>query len=926
MMKKQIEWIKEGRIKGKSWDDLRYGKGKTEAELKTFLAIANEYMDWPTLTVEEWYQLIEQQRKEEENLDELIDTRGATVIHASNEQNLISISLDEDSAWQCYKRLLLKGKGYREEVVNVMEDANIKILRQLSRDTHETGAVKGLVIGNVQSGKTANMTALIAMAADAGWNMFIVLSGMMENLRVQTLKRLVEDLNSNICRMNWEAIDNPREIEQYGRKLTDKYFTATSNMRYLTVCLKNSKRLQNLIDWLNSDNNSRKDIRLLIIDDEADQASINTDNNDQRTAINRLILNLINNRNSRGNQVLCKFQAVNYIGYTATPYANVLNESPGMESLYPSNFIATLPVSDEYFGPQQIFGYESEDDDSASFPGLDIVRLIYDDDIRRIRDIQEARNIDIPESLADAIYWFICGVAYMRYIGYRKPVSMLVHTSRLTVAHNIIGNAIRCFFDTKRQIDIIEACSEIWQRESRRFSKSDFMEQYKNYANSSNVNDYPEFGELRQHIEHLLSSGLTSLEMNSDNNQIEYGSGIHLCIDNSDKNHENSRLIYPNDNDMPDVAPAFLVIGGNTLSRGLTIEGLISTYFLRPTGCADALMQMGRWFGYRKGYELIPRIWLSMRVRDQFRFISEMDQKLRNEIKLMADIGLEPTECGPQIMASPSTKFLKIVSDNKCQSAVGATYDFAGHTMATAVFTNDERMLRSNLNLLSIFINSLGNPSTDVNENPYAAYNKVWKDIATQRIKEFLHKYKYSERLKGFNDLKVFERWLDKVSEEGLLGNWNVILAGIKYDEILGARQITDIISINKVNRTRRYEETGDRTINISSLHSFDDFLSDISVKKEDQAILSAMKDVKHNMLSLNLLREELGMSKNPQLVIYIIDKNSMPRNNSYRYPLNAMEDIVGFSINIPGIRKGRSTIRSLTVRINRDVLKDDGV
>lgn len=924
-MNKPIEWIKAERKDGKSWEDLHYAGEVNEQDLVVFLNFAYNKMHWPSLTAEKWYQLVEQQRKEEENLENLIDAKGATVIHAINEQNLINISSDEDSAWQCYKRLLLKGKGFKEDVVKIMENANLKILRQLSRDTHVTGAIKGLVIGNVQSGKTANMAALMAMAADAGWNMFIVLSGMMENLRVQTLKRLVEDLNSNSCKMNWEAIDNPRKIEQYGRKLADKNFKAESNMRYLTVCLKNSKRLSNLIEWLNNDDNSRKDIRLLIIDDEADQASINTATQAQRTAINRLILNLINNRNSQGNQTCCNFQAVNYIGYTATPYANVLNEAPGAESLYPSNFIATLSVSDEYFGPQQIFGYESEDNDSASFSGLDIVRLIHDDDIKDIKDIQEAKSTDIPKSLSDAIYWFLCGVAYMRYIGYRKPVSMLVHTSRLTTAHNIMGNVIRSFFEERKKVDIIESCKNLWERESNRFSKSDFISQYKNYANIPSINDYPEFDDLRKHIEHLLSSGLTSLEINSDN-RIEYGTGIHLCIDNSDNKSDNSRLIYPNDNEIPCVAPAFLVIGGNTLSRGLTIEGLISTYFLRPAGCADTLMQMGRWFGYRKGYELIPRIWLSMKVRDQFRFISEMDQKLRNEIKFMAEIGQNPAECGPKIMASPSTKFLKLVSDNKKQNAIGADYDFAGHTMETGVFTNDVELLRGNLYLLSTFISSLGEPSTDVNENPFAADNKVWKDISPQSIKGFLSKYKYSEKLKGFNDLKVFEEWLDKVSEEGLLGNWNVILAGIKHDEILGNRQITDTISINKVNRTRRYEDSGNGTINIGVLRSFNDFFSDISVDKDDQGMISAIKNVNHNTAALNLLREKLGMSTNPQLLIYVIDKNSMPRNNSNRYPINAVEDIVGFSINIPGIRKGNSTIQSLTVKINKNILDNDGV
>lgn len=917
------EWIKTERDTGKSWDDLRYAGETNEQELIDFLKYASKKMHWPALSAEEWYKFVEQQRNIEENLEKLIDKKGVTVIRATNEQNQIKVSKDEDSAWQCYKRLLLRNKGFKEEVVNVMEDANIKILHQLSGNTRESGAIKGLVIGNVQSGKTANMAALMAMAADNGWNMFIVLSGMMENLRVQTLKRLVEDLNSRNCNMNWEAIDNPQPIEQYGKRLIDKNFTKESKMRFLAVCLKNSSRLSNLIDWLNSDLNYRKDIRLLIIDDEADQASINTATQDQRTAINRLILNLINNRNSRGQQACCKFQAVNYVGYTATPYANVLNEAPGPESLYPSNFIATLSVSDEYFGPQQIFGYESDDDDSTSFPGLDIVRLIPDNDIININNIQRGTINDIPNSLTDAICWFLCGVAYMRYVGYRKPISMLIHTSRKTESHSNMGNAIKHFFNSQRKEDIIEACSNIWASETNRFSRTNFMTQYYNYANISNINDYPEFEELRQCLIGLLSSGLTQIEVNSDNNQIKYKTGIHLCIDNSDKNNDNSRLIYPNENEMPNVAPVFLIIGGNTLSRGLTIEGLICTYFLRPAGCADTLMQMGRWFGYRKGYELIPRIWLSRRVRDQFRFISEMDQKLRNEIKFMAGIGQNPSECGPKIMASPSTNFLKIVSDNKMQGAVGATYDFAGHTMETGVFTNDEEMLNSNLQHLSQFIQSLGAPS-DVQNNPYAANNKIWKNIDSQIIKDFLNNYQYSERLNGFNDLKVFTGWLDRVSNEGLLGNWDVILAGIRHNENLGNRQITDTISINKVNRTRRYEDTGDGIINIGTLRSFNDFLSDISV--ENEGTLSAMKNVQHNMAALNLLRENLGMSTIPQLVIYIIDKNSQPNNNNNRYPLNAMEDIVGFSINIPGIRKGNSTIQTLTININPTNLEDPGI
>ena len=86
------------------------------------------------------------------------------------------------------------------------------------------------------------------------------------------------------------------------------------------------------------------------------------------------------------------------------------------------------------------------------------------------------------------------------------------------------------------------------------------------------------------------------------------------------------------------------------------------------------------------------------------------------------------------------------------------------------------------------------------------------------------------------------------------------------------------------------------------------------------------MKNVRHNMTALNLLRENLGMSTIPQLVIYIIDRNSQPSNNSNRYPLNAIEDIVGFSINIPGIRRGNSTIQTLTININPTNLEDPGI
>lgn len=914
-MNEAIQWITTARSRGLSWETILLANRTTEKGLEEFLQTQQDTNFWPKITVSQWQSLVEERKAEEKQRKTLIDKEGVTVIHdPQNEINEIEVPTYEDSAWQCYKRTLI-ARAYPRKVIDLMEDTNNKILRQLSRNTREIEPIKGLVIGNVQSGKTANMAALIAMAADAGWNMFVVLSGMLENLRLQNSQRLINDLGSFDSRLTWRTIENPCPAVPYQERLERQDFSEESNQRYLFVCLKQHNRLEGLINWLNTNAGKREQIRLLVIDDEADQASINAATDDERRTINRLILNLINNKDVLGRNAKSKFEAVNYVGYTATPYANVLNETPGLMSLYPSNFIATLPVSNEYFGPQQIFGYDGnkdDEEDTTLFPGLDIVRSIPDEDITSVRELQSDSGIDFPQSLVDSISWFLCGVACMRHKNYQKPVSMLIHTSRNTDHHNQLAIRIQNFFSEIGPELLIQNCREIWERESERFTPDRFKEQYPSYAHNDRLNDYPSFDNLEPIIRDLLKQGLTQYTIDENNNQRIYSNGIHLCIDNSDRNNIDSRLIYPEENEMPCCAPAFIVIGGNTLSRGLTIEGLISTYFIRPANCADTLMQMGRWFGYRKGYELIPRMWLSQRTRDQFEFMAEMDQRLRDEIKQMGEIGVSPSECGPKIMTSPSTRFLDIVARNRRQAAINAEFDFSGHTMETGVFSNNREALQENLGLLSRYIRELGSPDK-IDGNPYANTNKVWLSVPLASILEFLTQYKYSERLRGFNDLSALMSWLSQVTENGMLGDWNVILAGASSNEKI---QITDEISIGKVNRSRRNADGFEKNINIGVLRSFNDFLSDITINDDEQR-LSIINGVKHNTRALNRCRENLNMAEIPQLVIYVIDKNSHPRPGANkRFPLNACEDIVGFSINIPGNRSRSSAATHITINI----------
>lgn len=930
-----ISWIKNKRISEQlSWEEIRLACKSNEKELKKFLEDSVQY-GWPHLCLEEWMNIVDIEKKKEEEYQELIDSRGARIIGASNEQNETKVSGKEDSAWQTYKRKLLE-KGFSNQDINLIEDSNAKILRLLSSDTRATGAIKGLVVGNVQSGKTANMAALISMAADQGWNMFIILSGLTNNLRQQTIERILHDLKDSD--KHWALIDNPSAHSQFGERLNNLSLEVDSKMRYLCVSLKQRDRLSNLINWFSYDETPRRNVRMLIIDDECDNASINTSPED-RSKINKLILELINNYRRHNNNIKCEteFCAVNYIGYTATPYANVLNETPGENSLYPKNFITTLPISNEYFGPQHIFGCEcSKEDNPYLYDGLDIVRTIPKEDIENIADIHAGIVSVIPSSMQDTICWFLCGVAYMRYIQFTKPISMLVHTSSMIQHHEYISNAIAYWLSNSNRNLIIQKCREIWESESIRFTKNDLLNVYPEYAKnrgeSTIVNKLPEFSLILPKLKGLLDVGVRNILVNEDSHRT-YTTGIHLCVDNSDKGENNSiikKLIYPSKEEMPIEAPAFIVVGGNTLSRGLTIEGLISTFFLRSSKTADTLMQMGRWFGYRKGYELLPRIWMSELTQRRFEFISKLDYELRTEIQTMSDLNISPEEAGPKILTSPSSKFLQIAAYNKIRGAMAAEYDFAGHTMETGVFRNNAKDLSDNLSKATKFIINLGTPDISENYNPYAKGNYIWRNVDLNTVIKFLKNYKYSPRLNGFNDLDALSKWLKKTSENGLYGSWNVILAGKQQNTNAKIWTPSKGVIVGMVNRTRRFVSPDGETMNIGVLRSFTDFLSDIPVTEDNKELQDKLKDAEHNMTTLNSLRQKADLESTPQLVIYIIDKDSAPvanqKKSNNRYPLNAKEDVVGFSINIPGFSDRRSTVQKVSIKLNPSIIDEPDI
>ncbi len=895
--------IKELRNKNYDWEEIKVGRQKTAEKFNWFL----EEFEILGFTNEDYLKIVDLQRKSE--LSEKSAIIKGDLELEDGIVNTLEIPSNFNSSWQLYKNKL-RDKGFSYDSIEEIEITTNQILNLLNINSRNTK--KGLVVGNVQSGKTSNMAALMAMAADHGWNMFIVLSGTIENLRKQTQERLLEDLKTS-GNLTWFGLEHLSKDTSLDQKLQNLYLK-DKNIRYFNVTLKNKSRLKKLFEWLNTDQNKKNNLKILLIDDEADQASINTGKNieDERKAINKLILKIVNNENKKLKEEK-PYGAMNYIAYTATPYANILNESRE-KSLFPRDFIVSLKTSNKYFGPQEIFGGINENEN-----GLDIIREINNKDIKMIKEIHLNKNEydELPESLKSSIYWFLCGVATMRYWKYNKPVSMLIHTSQNQKNHDNIFILIDKWLKNMTKDELLIETGKLWKKETNRFSKDHFYTQIPNYRsiNDEEIRDYPKFEDIRDEIL-KIKERTTHIVLNQDQDLIyDEKGGVHICIDNCSKNKTEDgfhmRLAYPNKNDsINETTPAFIVIGGSTISRGLTLEGLISSYFLRSVKQADTLMQMGRWFGYRKNYELLPRIWLSDNTNEQFKFLSKLDEELRDSIKEMEVLQQKPLDYGVKISNSPSLNFIRITTKNKMQAAIEAEYDFSGLKNQTTYFVNDLNILKENKILGEKFINSLPIPKKIKN-------SMIWENVDFSIIEKFLLEYKFNERQKIFSKISLLIEWIWKNFKEDKLYNWDIILVGKEHNSNTSSWNLKHG-KIAKVTRSRR-KTLNDNIIDIGALF----FTADLFINIDNNIILKYENSLKQK--DVNKILEEANKEKTPQLFIYLIDKNSKRTgSNSNRKNLEAVEDILGITIVIPGSKISNSQVVKLTVNVEEIDIEND--
>lgn len=674
--------------------------------------------------------------------------------------------------WPRYRQML--EEKWAPDAVEALDDITDRILGLLEDPKRPQGwDRRGLVVGHVQSGKTSSYCTLINKAADAGYKVIVVLAGLHKNLRSQTQMRLDEGflgyetmpfrerkdgelksigvgLIDSDPALRPDYLTNRADNGDFSRRIADTMGINPGGRPLLLVIKKNKSVLTNLLFWIERVSNQRDSVTnrhvivnvpLLLIDDEADNASVDTgqqafgedgapDLEHDPKAINSLI-----------RQVLLSFEQSAFLGYTATPFANIFIHDKGRtraegEDLFPRSFIMNLPAPSNYDGPARIFGLDPQDDDSASQRGLPLVRQVTDHaasaSLRERsgwipplhrnghRPLFEGNDV-VPPSLDEAIRAFLIVCAARAARGQTAAHnSMLVHVTRFTsvqaaVKHQV-QEALKSAVRRLRRGDpgIVAQLKDLWER--------DFLPT--TIAVRKETGD-DQLTDIRwREIEEMLAEVSADVEVREIN-----GSARDIL------DYENHRYTGLN----------VIAIGGDKLARGLTLEGLTVSYFLRSTRMYDTLMQMGRWFGYRPGYLDLCRLYTTADLEEWFQHITDASEELRAEFDHMAAIGGTPRQYGLKVRSHP---VLLVTSRVKMQNATVLNLDFSGAGEETVVFHRDKMKLAANVRATESLLATLGAPTHSDPSRPRPGNTmhtwqgaKLWTGVPSEQVASFLDRY-----------------------------------------------------------------------------------------------------------------------------------------------------------------------------------------
>lgn len=754
-------------------------------------------------------------------------------------------------------RAKLEGGGLRD-VVGEIDQASTKVVANLADPHIQNLKKRGLVVGHVQSGKTANYTAVMAKAADAGYRLFIVLSGLHNNLRRQTQVRLTNDLVDH----NWAPLTS--DLADFGNVINGAAFLSRGVMS-IAVVKKNQSRLRSLRDWLRDIPDSiRRRVPVLLLDDEADQATPNSATGiDQLTKINQLV-----------RQIWAEIPTGTYIGYTATPFANIFMDPNDEEELYPADFIIDLPRPSAYFGAERVFGREPLDDADEPDPGLDMVREVPDDDAEILRppsrDAREIFDPDLPKSLIDAVTWFLVATGIRRARGQRTAhSSMLVHTTHYVQPH---------FAMKERLNDLLEEFRASWEQGDH----SDFEVSYeKEGTRAAEVatQPLPSWSEVEQELGDVLRQARVVADNGSSDDRLDY-----------------NRI----ENGVP-VPETVIAVGGGTLSRGLTLEGLVVSYFTRTSNTYDTLLQMGRWFGYRPGYEDLPRIWMQPSLAMEFKFLALVEEEIRQDMHHMERMKATPRELGVRVRSHPGR--LAIVARNKMQHADIVRVSYSGERLQTIVFDEiDLSVLAANHRAVVDFLAACREVSPVVKAPNAPRWS--FSDVPSDLVVAFINSYRFHPDQANMR-ADHMTGWIQRAAPDSL---WNVVVIG--SDKVRKHRDGTPVNlgqvdlglsgPVPAVNRAPLTEPSVG-IANIKALLSHNDWFDDLD-PRDVKSLGDMPKDNPRGVR--RKLSEGRGL-----LIVYPISKDSTPmgaalRNETSRRNMQAADHLLGIGLIFPDVER----------------------
>lgn len=733
--------------------------------------------------------------------------------------------------WERYKNYLLKDQKWAPDTVDKLDDITDDVLDRLKNPKTEGDWDKrGMVVGQVQSGKTSNYIGLMSKAADYGYKIIVVLAGLTKDLRSQT------QLRTDLGFLGWDTQvdrESPGESRNFGvskydsrpqahyltTSALDGDFKSTSRRivgvnprvagHLVLVVKKNPTVLKEFIRWfsdlgdeLGDGKKLVKRLPLLVIDDEADNASINISPNTVST-INGLIRSL-----------LSLFQQSAYVGYTATPFANVfipLTEdeddiSRGLNvrlsefwkysgrDLFPKDFILNIPAPSNYIGPKEIFGLDGEisSEPDKEYQGLPLLKEIkpieysvyFPDKHKKDDPLPD----NLPESLKLAIKSFILTCAIRRARGQIKVHnSMLVHVTRFVRWQNKIASLInRLLKNWQQQIQysqgtIVSELKELYDKEF--YAITDMVIEDERYDDT--IIRHLDWFEVETQLK-KSSAKIKVRAIHGDSTQ----EGLEGFENISSLDYYQYRH----------TGLSVIAVGGNKLSRGLTLEGLSVSYYLRASVMYDTLMQMGRWFGYRHGYLDLCRLYTSGELIKWYKYITVASEELREEFEQMKRERKSPKNFGIKVRRSPGV--LKITATNKMRSSQEMQLTYSDKLRETWCFKRDRKLINDNYKHTYSIINSL-EPPIFKNGQQF-----VWQgENNFETVLQFLRGYTADNRV---DHQKIIE-YISEQSKHNFLVNWTIVLISNQQNKRSNLFKINDeYISVGLTMRSDSRSGNGD--------------------------------------------------------------------------------------------------------------------